>query len=225
MPLERDAIPMSRRAANQDLRVLISGAGSGVGLACAYVFASRGAELILCDSDGVALTRASDATGGFSRFCDVVSESSVAVFASEIAAKFDTFDILINAAGKSYVRTLGMMQMSRTMLPALRRGSGRRVIVNVAPAGGLKLSSMFPYASSREGFQGLSDALADQTRGSMIDVVTITPDVQFDPASGDSPFYRVERVDEDSTAERILELAASARPEWRQRDSRRNRRA
>ena len=216
---------MSPRAANRNLRVLVSGAGSGVGLACAYVFANRGAELILCDSDGTALTRASDATGGFSRFCDVVSESSVAVFAAEIAAKFDTFDVLINAAGKSYVRTLGMMQMSRTMLPSLRRGSGRRLIINVAPAGGIKLSSMFPYASSREGFQGLSDALADQTRGSLIDVVTITPDLRFDAASGDTPFYRVERVDEDSTAARILELVASARPEWRQRDARRSRRA
>ena len=216
---------MSPRAANRNLRVLISGAGSGVGLACAYVFANRGAELILCDSDGTALTRASDATGGFSRFCDVVSESSVAVFAAEITAKFDTFDVLINAAGKSYVRTLGMMQMSRNMLPSLRRGSGRRLIINVAPAGGLKLSSMFPYASSREGFQGLSDALADQTRGSMIDVVTITPDLRFDAGGSDTPFYRVERVDEDSTAGRILELVASARPEWRQRDARRIRRA
>ena len=216
---------MSPRAANRNLRVLVSGAGSGVGLACAYVFANRGAELILCDSDGTALTRASDATGGFSRFCDVVSESSVAVFAAEIAAKFDTFDVLINAAGKSYVRTLGMMQMSRTMLPSLRRGLGRRLIINVAPAGGIKLSSMFPYASSREGFQGLSDALADQTRGSMIDVVTITPDLRFDAGSDDTPFYRVERVDEDSTAARILELVALARPEWRQRDARRSRRA
>ena len=217
---------MSGRAANRNLRVLISGAGSGVGLACAYVFANSGAELILCDSDGVALTRASDATGAFSRFCDVVSESSVAVFAAEVTAKFETFDILINAAGKSYVRTLGMMQMSRTLLPALRRGSGRRLIINVAPAGGLKLTSMFPYASSREGFQGLSDALADQTKGSLIDVVTITPDLRLEPVSAaDGPFYRVERVDEDATALRILELAASARPEWQQRDARRSRRA
>ena len=103
---------MSPRAANRNLRVLVSGAGSGVGLACAYVFANRGAELILCDSAGTALSRASDATGGFSRFCDVVSESSVAVFAAEIAAKFDSFDVLINAAGKSYVRTLGIDRKS-----------------------------------------------------------------------------------------------------------------
>jgi NAD(P)-dependent dehydrogenase (short-subunit alcohol dehydrogenase family) len=216
---------MSGRAANQNLRVLISGAGSGVGLACAYVFGSRGAELILADSDGVALTRASDEVGGFSRFCDVVSESSVAVFAQEIAAKFGSFDVLINAAGKSYVRTLGMMQMSRTLLPALRRGTGRRLIVNVAPAGGLKRSGMFPYGSSREGFQGLSDALADQTRGSQIEVVAITPDLTFDGQAAEGPLYRIERPDDEGTACRILDLVTAARPEWRQRDARRNRRA
>jgi NAD(P)-dependent dehydrogenase (short-subunit alcohol dehydrogenase family) len=216
---------MRRDAANRGLRVLITGAASGVGLAVAYIFAERGAELILCDSDGTALTQASDAAGGFSRFCDVVSEASVAVFAAEIDARFDSIDVLINAAGEGYVRTLGMTQMTRALLPILRRGNGRRLIVNVAPAGGMTAQGMFPYASSREGFQGLSDALADQTRGSLIDVVSITPCLRLEPAGAESPFYRIERVDEGRTAQRILELVASARPEWRQRDSRRSRRA
>ncbi len=217
---------MSGLAANRGLRVLISGAADGVGLACAYVFAERGAELILCDSDGTALTRATDAAGGFSRFCDVISDASVSVFASEIDAKFESIDVLINAAGDGYVRSLGMMQMSRALLPLLRRGSGRRLIINVAPAGGMTASGMFPYASSREGFQGLSDALADQTRGSMIDVVSIAPNLRFELGEKpEAPFYRLERVDEAGTAERILELVAAARPEWRQRAVRRNRRA
>ena len=217
---------MSGIAASRGLRVLISGAADEVGLACAYVFADRGAELILCDSNGTALTRASDAAGGFSRYCDVISEASVAVFASEIDAKFHSIDVLINAAGDGYVRTLGMMQMSRALLPMLRRGNGRRLIINVAPAGGMSASGMFPYASSREGFQGLSDALADQTRGSMIDVVSIAPNLKFVTSSdAESPFYRIERVDETGTAERILELVAEARPEWQQRATRRSRRA
>ena len=217
---------MSGIAASRGLRVLISGAADGVGLACAYVFADRGAELILCDSDGTSLTRASDAAGGFSRFCDVISEASVSVFASEIDAKFDSIDVLINAAGDGYVRSLGLMQMSRALLPMLRRGSGRRLIINVAPAGGMSATGMFPYASSREGFQGLSDALADQTRGSMIDVVSIAPNLRFEvDEKPETPFYRIERVDETGTAERILELVGSARPEWRQRAMRRSRRA
>ena len=217
---------MSVDAANRGLRVLITGAASGVGLACAYVFSDRGAELILCDRDGTGLTRASGEVGGFSRFCDVISEASVAVFAAEIGARFESFDVLINAAGEGYVRTLGMMQMSRALLPMLRRGIGRRLIVNVAPAGGYSATGMFPYASSRQGFQGLSDALADQTRGSTIDVISLAPDLQIEPdRNAESPFYRFERIDEVAKAERVLELLTSARPDWRQREARRSRRA
>ncbi len=167
---------MSRFAADRGLRVLITGAADGVGLACAHAFGERGAELILADSDGAGLTRATDAVGGFSRFCDVVSEASVTVFAAEIAARFGSVDVLINAAGRAYVRTLGMMLMSRALMPLLRRGDGRRLIVNIAPAGGfVRTTSIFPYAGSSEGFAGLSDALAEQTRGSQISVVSITP--------------------------------------------------
>ena len=211
------------------LRVLISGAAGGVGFACAEAFAERGAELILCDRDGSGLTRAVDAVGGFSRFCDVVSDASVTVFATEIAARVPSIDVLINAAGRAYVRTLGMMMMSRALMPLLRRGNGRRLIVNLAPAGGfVPAASMFPYAGSREGFEGLSEALAEQTRGSQIGVISVTPRLKRPAADGPgaaTPFYRFEHVDEPATAAHVLELVASGRPEWRQRSVRRDRRA
>jgi len=220
---------MSRAAADGGLRVVISGAAGGVGLACAYAFAERGAELVLTDSDGAGLTRATDAVGGFSRFCDVVSEASVTVFAAEIAAKFGQIDVLINGAGRAYVRTLGMMLMSRAVMPLLRRGEGRRLIINIAPAGGfVRATSIFPYAGSREGFDGLSDALAEQTRGSQISVVSVTPRLRRaggEAPGGPGPFYRLEQIDEDATAAAIFELVASSRPEWRQRPIRRDRRA
>ena len=185
-------------AANDCLRVLISGAADGIGLACAAALAERGAELILCDREGTALTRAADALGGFSRFCDVISVASVAVFATEIAAKFPNIDVLINAAGRAYVRTLGMMQMSRALLPLLRSGSGNRLIVNIAPGGGFApADGIFPYAGSREGFEGLSEALAEQTKGSQISVVSVIPQVRrgAELVSAASPFYRLERID------------------------------
>jgi NAD(P)-dependent dehydrogenase (short-subunit alcohol dehydrogenase family) len=107
----------------------------------------------------------------------------------------------------------------------MRRGEGRRLIINIAPAGGLSHSSMFPYASSRAGFQGLSDALADQTRGSMIGVVGVAPDLRQQLSAMDAPHYRNEKIDEEATAARVLDLVTAIRPEWRQRDARRIRRA
>ena len=220
---------MSRDAADSGLRVLVSGAADGVGRACAEAFAERSAELILTDSDGAGLTRAADALGGFSRFCDVVSEASVAVFAAEVAARFGSIDVLINAAGRAYVRTLGMMLMSRALMPLLRNGTGRRLIVNVAPAGGfVPTGSIFPYAGSREGFDGLSDALAEQPRGSQSSVVSITPRVRRgagESPSAAGPFYRFEHVVDAATAADVFDLIASSRPDGRQRPLRRDRRA
>ena len=65
---------MRLRNTNEPPRVLISGAASGTGLACAEAFADEGAELILCDWDGIALTRTAKQLGAFSRFCDAGAE-------------------------------------------------------------------------------------------------------------------------------------------------------
>ena len=67
-------------------RVLISGAGSGAGLACAQAFAEQGAELILADWDGIALSRTATQLGAFSRFCDAGAERSVDISLADIRA-------------------------------------------------------------------------------------------------------------------------------------------
>ena len=75
---------MSRSSDGRAPRVLITGAGGGIGLACAEALGACGAELVLCDIDGTALTRAAERLNAFSRFCDAIAESSVDVFAAEI---------------------------------------------------------------------------------------------------------------------------------------------
>jgi hypothetical protein len=40
-----------------------------------------------------------------------------------------------------------------------------------------------------------------------------------------TPFYRLERVDDEGTAAEVLDLVAGERPDWRQRALRRDRRA
>ena len=212
---------------SDQLRILISGAADGIGLACAAAFAGGGAELILCDHDGTGLTRASDGCGAFSRFCDVVSDTSVAVFAAEIAEKFQSIDVLINAAGKRYVRSLGMMRMSRAFLPLLRKAQGRRLIVNVLPSAGYAAAEeMFPYAGSRESFERLSDALVEQTRGSSIKVVNMTPLLARPPLTEVTPGrpYAIEEIDERASAQQIVSLVAKERPGGRSRPVSKDRR-
>ena len=210
-------------------RVLVSGAASGAGLACAEAFAEHGAELILCDWDGIALTRAAKQLGAFSRFCDASAERGVEIFIEEISAQFGSIDVLVNAAGHGYVRALTMMRMSRAVMPLLRRGSGYRLIANIAPAGGFSSrDTIFPYAGSVASFARLSETLIEQCRGTDIDVACITPRI-IRAGRGSSywsdQMYRLDRIDERDAAERIVAMFAAERPELQQRPPLANRRA
>src|SRR6476646_5418148 len=204
-------------------RVLISGAASGAGLACALAFAEQGAELILTDWDGIALTRVAKELRAFSRFCDAGAERSVDIFVEELAGRFGSIDVLINAAGRAYVRALTMMRMSRAALPLLRRGRGYRLIANIAPGGGFSTcETIFPYAGSFASFARLSETLVDQCRGTDIEVACITPRI-VRARQGSSRWsdhrYRLDRVDEQEAAQRIVEMFAAERPEWMPRQT------
>ena len=202
---------MKNHYRDKALRVVITGAGEGVGHACAAAFARRGAGLILTDSDGIALTRAGDLLCAHARFCDVASEASVAIFAADIANDFDSVDVLINAAGNGYVRSLGMMRMSTALLPLLRRGHGNRLIVNVAPSHGLGgRHGMFPHAGSQHGFEQLSDALALKTKGSGIAVMVVPPALRPLALPGEPELG----WDANSIAGRVVDLVRGQRPEW-----------
>ena len=157
-------------------RVVISGACKGVGRQCAEIFAARGAELILADIDTDSLKEFSDRLGATGRFCDVASEASVTVFSAEMLERFPELDMVINAAGGGYERTLGMYRVSRALLPALRKGRTHNILLNVPPAEEDAKAAIFPYASSQQAFQRLCAALAAETRGSQVRVLIGHPD-------------------------------------------------
>lgn len=156
-------------------RVLITGACRGVGRACAEALARCGTELILSDNDAAVLGETASELGAVARFCDVASEASVAVFAADILERFPELDMVINAAGGGYERTLGMYRVSRALLPALRRGRHNHLLLNVPPSDEDAAAAIFPYASSEQAFHRLSAALAAETRGTGIAVLIGDP--------------------------------------------------
>lgn len=208
---------------------MVSGGAGGPGLACAEGLATRGAELILADCDGISLTRAADRLGAFSRYCDAIGGSSVEVFAAELASRFPGIEVLINAAGRGYVRTLAMTRMTQAMLPLLRRAAGCRLIINISSAGESGLTdAIFPYASSLEAFDRLSDRLREQVRGTGVEVVNIVPKLIASRGANalwSDRLYELQQVDQHDIAERIIDLIATARPDWRQRPPNFSRRA
>ena len=152
-------------------RILITGACRGIGRACAVEFAARGAELIIADNDAAFLRDLAHELGAVGRYCDVASEASVTIFAAETMAGHAELDMVINAAGGGYERTLGMYRVSRALMPALRNGKFGNVLLNIPPSACDSTEAIFPYASSEQAFQRLCAALAAETRGSSIRVM------------------------------------------------------
>jgi NAD(P)-dependent dehydrogenase (short-subunit alcohol dehydrogenase family) len=157
-------------------RVLITGACKGVGRECAEIFAARGAELILTDIHTDCLKTFSESLNATGRYCDVASEASVTIFAAEILERFPELDMIVNAAGGGYERTLGMYRISRALLPALRKGMAHNILLNIPPEKEDAKAAIFPYASSQQAFQRLCAALAAETRGSSVRVLIGQPD-------------------------------------------------
>ena len=201
-------------------RVVITGAADGAGKACALTFAELGAELILCDYNAAGLQDLARQTGGVARFCDIASESSVDIFAADLLASFAEIDILINAAGSAYLRSLGMMRVSRLLLPALRRGEGGKLIANVASSPGLAANSgLFSHAGSDAAFTRLSESIALQTRGSPIRTATIirgrtASEWQHELSSEQAAaiFVALEQMEPAQIASRIATLACEHVP-------------
>lgn len=152
-------------------RVLIMGACSAIGRACAEALHSHGAELILSDHDGPALLALSETLGAAGRLCDILSETNVDLFAAEILDEFQTLDVLINAAGSGFERTLGMYRLSNALLPALKNNQGRTFILNVPPAEHASGANV----SSIEAYWRLCGALESETRGSLARVRIACP--------------------------------------------------
>jgi len=131
---------------------VVTGASAGIGEAIATRLADEGFRLILGARREDRLQEVADRLGAEPRVLDVSDETSVAAFCAGI----DRLELLVNNAGGARgldplaaarsdtwrwmweVNVLGLMQMTRALLPALE-ASGRGHIVNVSSTAGLEV--------------------------------------------------------------------------------------
>ena len=177
--------------------VVISGGSRGLGLCIAREFAKAGAKLALLARDEDELKTAKtqlEAMGATVLIvvADVTDPHDDVAAINRVVERFGGVDVLINNAGIIQVGPLEHMldsdfkdaidlhiwaplRLTRAALPYLKR-SGQGRIVNIASSGGLiAMPHMAPYAVSKFGMVGLSDALRNELAKDKIKVTTVCP--------------------------------------------------
>lgn len=163
--------------------VLVTGAGSGMGRATAFLFADEGARVAAVDQNREPIEQVADEikkAGSIARAwtCDVSDRAAVNKLIEEVVAEFGGLDILVNNAGISAgvplesegydatwarvfaVNLTGMTHTIRAALPYLRKSSSPRII-NIASTEGLGATpGNSPYTAAKHGVVGLTRSLA-----------------------------------------------------------------
>jgi len=177
-------------------RVVLTGAGGGLGRALAQLLATRGARLLLSD---VRLEDAQAAAGALPAgtevhvaACDVARPESVEALAQEAWARLGGVDLLVNNAGVAAVGRVGELALAdwqwvmsvnlwgvvhglHAFVPRLRaQGSGH--VLNVASAAGFASAPhMGAYSASKAAVVSLSETLAVELDGTGIGVTALCP--------------------------------------------------
>ncbi len=186
--------PWSRAMTELDLtgrRVLVTGAGSGIGAAVSVRLAAAGAHLLAVDRDEPAARAVAERTGGTAVVCDLADEAAVRELCAA-GGPVATADVVVNNAGLQHVAPLEdfpperfalilrvMLQVPfelvRAALPHMyAQGWGR--VLNVSSVHGLRASPhKAAYVAAKHGLEGLSKVVALEGGGRGVTSNTLCP--------------------------------------------------
>jgi short-subunit dehydrogenase len=180
-------------------RVLITGAGSGLGRALAFCFAENGWRVACAD---IRRDRAEDTVrlitefgvGAMALQTDVGDDASVEEMRDEILAAWDGVDVVVNNAGVASagsvaetslddwrwtlnINLMGVVRGCRAFLPVLLE-QGHGYIINIASFAGIAHAPrMGAYSAAKSGVISLSETLRGElaVAGSAVKVSVVCP--------------------------------------------------
>jgi 3-oxoacyl-[acyl-carrier protein] reductase len=211
---------------------IVTGSSSGVGAACARQLAERGCHVVINysrnESGARATQAACDALGVETIVvkADVAEDADCRRMAAAAEAKWGRIDALVNNAGTTKfcphtnleglsrqdfldiysVNTVGAYQMTRAVVPAMKRG-GRGSIVNVASIAAIMgVGSSIAYAASKGALVTMTLSLA-RVLGPEVRVNAVCPGfIQGEwlrDGMGAEVYERTKRALEESTPLRL----------------------
>jgi len=186
---------MSVNQDGQDKVAVVTGGGSGIGLAMARTFAASGYSVVITGRDRKRLQEAakelSKNTQITSIACDVRDPASVENLFGEIARQHSTIDVLINNAGVAHglapvdqlpvetwkevidTNLTGTFLVTRAALPLMRPGG--TIVNNLSVAALQPFAGMSAYNASKFGALGFTHSLREDLRQRGIRVVALLP--------------------------------------------------
>jgi short-subunit dehydrogenase len=198
---------------NQDLRVLITGASSGIGKATALTFAQTGAMVGLIGRDSQrleSLMQAIEGQGGRAIMAriDLSQLAEIGAQLDAVVAKMGGVDVLINNAGMAYTGPLGEMSLTnwqrvidlnltsvfectKVVLPGMRDRRSGTIVNVISVAGHQTFPEWGAYCASKFGLLGFTKTLAQEERAHGIRVIALCP------GSVNTPLWDQEMVQAD----------------------------
>jgi hypothetical protein len=187
---------MPTKKAWQNKVAVITGGGTGIGLAAARLFAQSGYSVIITGRDAKRLKHAADdistKNGQVTAIsCDVRDLASVKKLFSQIRKHYSSIDVLINNAGVAHslapvdqlpvetwkdvidTNLTGTFLVTQAALPLMRAGG--TIVNNLSVAAVQPFAGMSAYNASKFGALGFTYALREDLRKRRIRVLALLP--------------------------------------------------
>ncbi len=218
-----------RRGRFENSLVVITGAGSGIGRACALEFAEHGAEVVVTDIDQQAVERTAVLAralgpGAHAYTVDVSDGGAMEKFAAVLREEHGIPDIVINNAGIGMagpfldttvadweriidVNLWGVIHGCRVLGGMLVEGGAGGTIVNIASAAAYLPSRTLPaYTTTKAAVLALSQCLRGELAEHGVGVVAVCPGFVHTNITSTTRFVGLGTTEERTTQQRVTAL-------------------
>lgn len=200
----------------EGIRVLVTGASSGIGRSLALRLAARGARLALVarrEAELEALAEEIRNAGGeaLPLVCDVAKAADAAAACARAERELGGVDLLVNNAGYGrhrrfadwdvadiermmQVNYMGAVHFTKALLPGMQRRRRGWIVFVASVAGKIASPDESAYAASKFALVGLAAALSLEVEAAGVHVLTLCPGVIRTPFFDDEALSRMPPV-------------------------------